>query len=92
MTSSVRFEQLACKEAGCGYLFAVSIVEMKNDERERYNKYLKSAKGKGKRTHEGLKAQPSATNITPNGKPQVSTWDALTPASVDKAFEKFLSK
>src|SRR5205085_5003380 len=40
MTTSVRFEQLTRREAGCSYLLAVHIAEMQKAERERYGKYL----------------------------------------------------
>jgi hypothetical protein len=92
MTTSVRFEQLTRREAGCSYLLAVHIAEMQKDERERYGKYLKTAGGKGKPAHEGFKAQAAAPQAAPNGNAQLGAWDALTPASVNKAFEKFLSK
>src|SRR5947199_7655548 len=92
LATSVRFEQLARKEAGCGYLLAVHIIEMQKDEHERYSQYLKTAGSKGKRTREGLKAQAQPAHIAPNGNVQRGAWDALTPASVNQAFEQFLRK
>src|SRR4051812_1987857 len=89
--TAIRFEQLTRKEAGCGYLLAVSVIEMQQDERERYLKYLKTA-GRGKRAPEGAPAPPQPAHVAPNGNAQRGAWDALTPASVDQAFEKFLRK
>lgn len=90
LATSVRFEQLAREEAGCGFLLAVSIVEMKEAERQRYSKFLKTAAGKETRNPEGRKAQASSS--APGGSAQRGAWDALTPASVDQAFEQFLRK
>jgi hypothetical protein len=87
-TASVRFEQLPRREAGCAYLLAVRIVNMQNDERDRYVAYLKTIGSKEKRTPGLEKAQTviaGSNNTTQTGK-----WEALTPASVSKAFEQFV--
>lgn len=92
VAASVRFEQLSSKEAGCSYMVAARIVEMKKEERERYSKYLKSAAGKGNRTRDGHQPQASGARKVQNGNAQLSALDSLTPASVDQAFEQFLRK
>lgn len=89
-TASVRFEQLHRMEAGCSYLLAVRIINMQNDDRDRYVAFLKTVgskkKGKSKqRTAEGGINGPG--NTTPAGK-----WETLTPASVDQAFERFVQE
>ena len=91
LTTSVRFEQLTRKEAGCGYLLAVSIIKMQKGEQERYINYLKTVGNTGKRNRESAQAL-AATHNGQNGNAPLGTWDALTPASVDKAFEQFLRK
>lgn len=90
LTVSVRFEQLSQKEAGCGYLLAVRIVKMQDEERERYNGYLTSTASKKRRTRERRQAESNARNQ--NSKAQSGTWEALTPASVSQAFEQFLQE
>jgi hypothetical protein len=87
-TESVRFEQLPGREAGCNYLLAVRIINMQNDDRDRYVAYLKTIGNKKKGTREQRKAHGIANasnNAAPAGK-----WEALTPASVDQAFEQFV--
>jgi hypothetical protein len=88
-TVSVRFEQLGRMEAGCSYLLAVRIINMQNDDRDRYVAYLKTVgrrmKGKSKRGKEGEDSDASVTT-TP------SKWETLTPASVDQAFEQFVQE
>jgi hypothetical protein len=87
-TASVRFEQLPRREAGCGYLLAVRIVNMQNDDRDRYVAYLKTlgseSQGAGKR----LKAQTVGNGLT--SMTQTGNWEDPTPASVSKAFEQFV--
>src|ERR1043165_2651938 len=92
VATAVRFEQLATKEAGCGYMVAASIFEMKKEERERYIKYLKSAPSKGKRTQDGQKPQAAAARKVQSSNAQPGALDSLTPASVNQAFEQFLQK
>ena len=87
-TASVRFEQLPRREAGCGYLLAVRIVNMQNDERDRYVGYLKSIGGKEQGTRQRGKTQ--TVNSGSNNTLQAGKWEALTPASVSKAFEQFV--
>lgn len=87
-TASVRFEQLPRREAGCDYLLAVRIVNMQNDERDRYVAYLKALGSKKQRLSERVKAHavingPGNTNLAGN-------WEDPTPASVSKAFEQFV--
>jgi hypothetical protein len=91
LTYCVRFEQLARKDAGCGYLLAVRIFIIEDDARVRYLAYLKSVKKNGKRTRERRQALAPPPTLT---KPttQTGTLDALTPASVISAFEQFLDK
>lgn len=87
-TASVRFEQLRRIESGCNYLLAVRIINMPNDDRDRYVAYLKSL-GKQKL----WKSQPrkkDGGNRDDGHTPQPGKWETLTPASVDKAFEKFV--
>jgi hypothetical protein len=90
-TASVRFEQLPRREADCSYLLAVRIVNMQHDERDRYIAYLKSLGLKKKGTSvETLKQTAGAEgsfNASPAGK-----WEALTPASVNQAYEQFVQK
>jgi hypothetical protein len=89
LTASVRFEQLTGKEVGYGYLLAVRIVEMQNDERGRYLAYLNTVRSKGRLV--GERRQVQTGDLTgPNSKTQSGTWEALTPASVSSAFERFL--
>ena len=87
----VRFDHLQRQEFGCSYLLRVRIVEMQKSERERYLAYLKTVR-KGGSARDGR--QPSqvaaASSNGSNGKAQAGAWDALTPASVSKAFEQFL--
>jgi hypothetical protein len=93
-TSSVRFEQLQSKEAGCGYLLAVRINRMPPDERERYVAYLKDPEKRGGAARERRQA-PSGRGAEQQQQQrpaQAGTWEALTPASLDKAFEQFLSE
>lgn len=87
-TASVRFQQLPGREAGCGYLLAVRIVNMQNDERDRYIAYLKSLAGKEQGTLKRVKAQAAVRGS--NKSIQTGNWEAPTPASVSKAFEKFV--
>jgi hypothetical protein len=87
-TAPVRFEQLPRREAGCGYLLAVRITGGRGDGRERYVAYLKRAGDKEDGKPERRKA--SATVGGPNATAQAGMWEALTPASVSKAFEKFV--
>jgi hypothetical protein len=91
VAASVRFEQLSPKEAGCSYMVAASIVEMKKEERDHYIKYLKTA-GKGKRTQDEQKPQATASRKVQNSNTQLGAVDSLTPASVNQAFEQFLRK
>ena len=91
LAASVRFEQLSSKEAGCSYMVAATIVEMKKEEREHYIKYLKTA-GKLNRAQDGQKPQAVASRKVQNGNAQPGTLDSLTPASVNQAFEQFLRK
>jgi hypothetical protein len=90
-TVSVRFEQLRRMEAGCSYLLAVRIINMQNDDRDRYVAYLKNAgskkKGKSKQRIEDGVINNSPASTTPSGK-----WETLTPASVDQAFEQFVQE
>jgi hypothetical protein len=86
-TASVRFEQLARKDAGCGYLLAVRIVNMQNDDRDRYVAYLKTIGNEERGTRERGKAQTVINGS--NNTTQAGKWEALTPASVNKAFEQF---
>ena len=87
-TASVRFEQLPGREEGCGYLLAVRIINMQNDDRDRYVAYLKSGGSKKKGTREQRRAQ-GVVNNTNNTAP-VGKWETLTPASVNQAFEQFV--
>jgi hypothetical protein len=87
-TASVRFEQLPRREAGCGYLLAVRIVNMQNDDRDRYVAYLKSLGSKKLRAGKRLKAQTVGNGLT--GMTQTGNWEDPTPASVNKAFEQFV--
>lgn len=89
LATSARFEQLQRKEAGCSYLLAIHIVKMQSRERERYLAYLKTIKSKERRQHERREVHAAAFNGA-NSKAQSSTWEALTPASINSAFEKFL--
>ena len=91
LTYCVRFEQLPRKDAGCGYLLAVRIVVVEDDARSRYLAYLKTIEKNGRRTRErrqALAPTPTPTQTTT----QTGTWDALTPASINSAFEQFLDK
>ena len=89
LTEAVRFEQLTGKEVGCGYLLAVRIVEMPDDERDRYLAYLSTTRNKRKQARERRQVHTGALT-NPNSKAQPGTWEALTPASVSSAFERFL--
>ena len=91
LTNCVRFEQLARKEDGCSYLLAVCIVEMETDERARYLSFLESIGKKGRRTRERRQAAASASTNT-KSTAQAGTWESLTPASIDNAFEQFLEE
>jgi hypothetical protein len=88
-TAPVRFEQLPRREAGCGYLLAVRIEGFIEGERERYVAYLKGGGTDGRRTPERRRAVAAATNGS-NSASQAGKWESLTPASVSKAFEKFV--
>jgi hypothetical protein len=92
IATSVRFEQLSPKEAGCSYMVAASIIEMKKEEHERYLKYLKSGAGKGKRTQNEQKPQAATARKFQSSNAQLGALDSLTPASVNQAFEQFLRK
>lgn len=88
LTVSVWFEQLPHKEAECSYLLDVRIVKMQNADRERYLAYLTTVKNKSKRRRDPAPAAP-----VPNGShsaAQAGRGEALTPASVNQAFEQFL--
>lgn len=87
-TASVRFEQLPRREAGCGYLLAVRIVNMQNDERDRYVAYLKTLGSKKQGLRERVKAHAviNGSNLAA----QTANWEDPTPASVSKAFEQFV--
>jgi hypothetical protein len=87
-TTPVRFEQLPRREAGCGYLLAVSIMGAQGDGRDRYIAYLKRAGSNEAGTPERRKG--NATGGISNASAQAGKWEALTPASVSKAFEKFV--
>jgi len=89
LTTPVRFEQLPRREAGCGYLLAVRITGAQGDGRERYVAYLKRAGNKEDGTPERRKGG-AAGGGTNAATPQAGMWEALTPASVSKAFEKFV--
>lgn len=87
-TASVRFEELARREAGCAYLLAVRIVKMENDERDRYVEYLKTLGRKEKGTPAQRRVESDdkgSSHATLAGK-----WETLTPASVNQAFEQFV--
>jgi hypothetical protein len=87
-TASVRFEQLPRREAGCGYLLAVRIVNMQNDDRDRYVAYLKSL---GSKKHGAVKlARAHAVANGLSSMTQTGNWEDPTPASVSKAFEQFV--
>jgi hypothetical protein len=88
LTASVRFEQLPLREAGCAYLVAARIVKMENEDRDRYVAYLKTAGRKEKGTPEQRKAPAAVAGS--NNTTQAGKWEALTPASVDQAFEQFV--
>ena len=92
IAAAVRFEQLALPEAGCSYLVAASIVEMKKEERERYLKYLKTSASNGNQPQDQHKPQASPARKVQNSNPQLGAVDSLTPASVNQAFEQFLRK
>jgi hypothetical protein len=88
-TTPVRFEQLPRREAGCGYLLAVRITGAQGDGHERFVAYLKRAGNKEDSAPErrkGVAAGGGSNAATP----QAGKWEALTPASVSKAFEKFV--
>jgi hypothetical protein len=90
-TTPVRFEQLPRREAGCGYLLAVRIVDVLNDKRDRYLALLKTVGGKDVRAPERRKASAAgggAGNTATAA--QSGMWESLTAASVSKAFEKFV--
>ncbi|HEX8919886.1 MAG TPA: PilZ domain-containing protein, partial [Pyrinomonadaceae bacterium] len=87
-TASVRFEQLPRREAGCGYLLAVRIVNMQNDERDRYVAFLKTLGKRGQWAREPVKAQAVISGS--NNTAQTANWEDPTPASVSKAFEQFV--
>jgi hypothetical protein len=87
-TAPVRFEQLPRREAGCGYLLAVRITGASDDGRERYVAYLKKTGNKEEDKPERRKQ--SAASSGPNTTAQAGMWETMTPASVSKAFEKFV--
>lgn len=86
LTVSVRFEQLSRKEAGCSFLLAVRIIRMQNGERDRYISYLRTIESK-ERIRD--RRQAPAAHIGSTSAAQAVTWEALTPASLSKAFEQF---
>jgi hypothetical protein len=88
LAASVRFEQLSQREAGLGYLLAVRIIKMDNEERDRYLAYLAAA---GRKERRG-RSQAQAAIAEPSGQAQSGAWDAVTPASVIQAYEQFLRK
>lgn len=91
LTNSIRFEQLSRKEAGCSYLLAVRINEMQKDERARYKSFLKTIKRKRSRTRDRRQSTSTPSSaVAPQSTPQATTLDALTPASINHAFEQFL--
>jgi hypothetical protein len=83
----VRFEQLPRREAGCGYLLAVRIVSEDGAELERYTAYVKT--GGKEETLSPEKRKTTAAGAA-NIAAQAGKWEALTPASVSKAFEQFV--
>jgi hypothetical protein len=87
-TASVRFEQLPRSEAGCGYLLAVRIVNMQNDDRDRYVAYLKTLGSKKQGAGKLVKAHAVINGLTTTN--QTGNWEDPTPASVSKAFEQFV--
>lgn len=87
-TASVRFEQLPRREAGCGYLLAVRIVNMQNDDRDRYVAYLKTLGSK--KQGAGKLARAHAVGNGLSNMTQTGNWEDPTPASVSKAFEQFV--
>jgi hypothetical protein len=87
-TASVRFEQLPRMEAGCSYLLAVRIINMQNDDRDRYVAYLKSFGSKKSGISEHRKAVGALNGVGHTG--PTGKWETLTPASVDQAFEQFV--
>jgi hypothetical protein len=91
LTNCVRFEQLPRKDAGCGYLLVVRIVGVDDDARARYLSYLKTVKKSGRRTRDRRQA-PATTPAATKSAAQASTWDTLTPSSINNAFEQFLNK
>lgn len=91
LTNCVRFEQLPRKEAGCGYLLAVRIVEIEDHARACYLSYLNTVKKNGRRTRERRQALTPPSTST-KSTTQAGTWEALTPASIINAFKQFLDK
>jgi hypothetical protein len=90
ITTSVRFEQLPAKEVGFGYLLGVRIIKKQEGEQERYMKYLSTLESKDRRAHERTRPRVAAALAGQGSMEQMSAWEALTPQSVSKSFEKFL--
>lgn len=87
----VRFEQLPRREAGCGYLLAVRVVDVLNGKRDRYLALLKTVGGKDGRAPELRKASAAGGGVgAAAGAAQSGMWESMTAASVSKAFEKFV--
>jgi hypothetical protein len=88
LTAPVRFQQLQSKEAECGFLLAVRILRMREDHRGRYMTYLKTLGGKERQSPDGRKSQPASTQVINTA--QAGMWEAVTPATINKAFEQFV--
>lgn len=92
LTVSDWFEQLAEKVAECSYLLDVRIVKMQKAERERYLAYLSAVKSKSKRRRERREGHTAPSLNGSHSATQVGRADALTPASVNQAFEQFFKR
>jgi hypothetical protein len=92
ISTSVRFEQLSTKEAGFGYLLGVRIMKMKEEDQERYIAYLSTLEIKDRRAHERRQPRIATVMAGQSRSVPMGAWEALTPQSVNKSFEKFLQE
>jgi hypothetical protein len=70
----------------------VRIAEIEDDVRATYLSYLKTFKKKGGRPRERKQALPTPQIPTKSTAAQAGTLDAITPASINNAFEQFLDE
>jgi hypothetical protein len=90
VATPARFEQLATKEAGLGYLLGVRVIKMEKEDSESYMAYLGTLETTDRRAQERTRPRVATVLAGHSGTVEMNAVETLTPQSVSSLFEKFL--